>query len=99
MTFLQGGPKKSLLLSGFEFLTLGEVFLRVVVRQKLIGGGPKCPTCVLHVKNTCFLLIIHLFLHIKYVFLHPKTITFVRICVFDFGRGNIRNNFPPKIYW
>ena len=72
------------------------MFLGVVFHQKLIGGGPKCPTCVLHVKNTCFLLIIHLFLHIKYVFLHPKTITFVRICVFDFGRGNIRDNFPPK---
>ena len=46
---LQGGPKKTLLLSGFEFLTLGEVFLGVVFHQKLIGGGLTCPTCVLHV--------------------------------------------------
>ena len=52
--FLQGGPKKTLLLSGFEFLTLGEVFLGVVFHQKLIGGGLMCPTCVLHVENTCF---------------------------------------------
>ena len=64
--------KKTLLLSGFEFLTLGEVFLGVVFHQKLIGGGPKCPTCVLHVKNTCFLLIIHLFLHIKLCFYTQK---------------------------
>ena len=31
---LQGGPKKTLLLSGFEFLTLGEVFLGVTFHQK-----------------------------------------------------------------
>ena len=54
-----------------------------------------CPSCEKHV----------FFAHnspvfaYKIMFLHPKTITFVRICVFDFGRGNIRNNFPPKIYW
>ena len=38
----------------FEFLILGEVFLGVVFHQKLIGGGLKCPTSVLHVENTCF---------------------------------------------
>ena len=96
---LQGGPKKTLLLSGFEFLTLGEVFLGVVFHQKLIGDGLRCPTCVLHVENTCFLPIIHLFLHVKYVFLHPKNITFVRIWVFGVGRGIIRDNFPSEIDW
>ena len=51
-----------------------------------------CPSCEKHV----------FFAHnspvfaYKIMFLHPKTITFVRICVFDFGRGNIRDNFPPK---
>ena len=77
--YVQGGPKKTLLLSGFEFLTLGEVFLGVVFHQKLIGDGLRFPTCVLHVENMCFLPIIHLLLHVKYVFLHPKNITFVRI--------------------
>ena len=53
-----------LLLSGFEFLTLGEVFLGAVFHQKLIGDSLMCPTCVLYVENTCFLHIIQLFLHI-----------------------------------
>ena len=42
---IQGGPKKTLLLSGFEFLNLGEVFLGVVFHQKLIGDVLWCPTC------------------------------------------------------
>ena len=79
LLLLQGVPKKMSLLSGFDFLTLGEVFLGVVFHQKLIGDGLRFLTCVLHVENTCFLSVIHLFLHIKYVFLHPKNITFVRI--------------------
>ena len=76
---LQGVPKKTLLLSGFEFLTLEEVFLGVVFHQKLIGDGLICPTCVLYIENTCFLLIKHQFLHMKYVLLQSKNITFVRI--------------------
>ena len=34
MNNLQGVPKKMSLLSGFDFLTLGEVFLGVVFHQK-----------------------------------------------------------------
>ena len=66
---LQGGPKKTLLLSGFEFLTLGEVFLGVVFHQKLIGGGPKCPTSVLNVENTFFA-------HKTCGFFYPQNIVF-----------------------
>ena len=66
---LQGGPKKTLLLSGFEFLTLGEVFLGVVFHQKMIGGGPKCPTSVLNVENTFFA-------HKTCGFFYPQNIVF-----------------------
>ena len=51
--YTTGCPKKMLLLSGFEFLTLGEVFLGVVFHQKLIGDGLMCPKCVFHVENEC----------------------------------------------
>ena len=46
--------QKTLLLSGFEFLTLGGVLLGTIFLQKLIGDGLTCPTHVFNVENTCF---------------------------------------------
>ena len=66
---LQGVPKKTLLLSGFEFFTLEEVFLGVVFHQKLIGDGLMCPTCVLYIENMCF-------------FAHTTPVSAYEICVF-----------------
>ena len=52
-----GCPKKTLLLSGSEFFTLGEVLLGVVFLQKLTGVGHVPYMCPSHEK--------HVFWHIK----------------------------------
>ena len=46
--------QKTLLLSGFEYLSLGGVLLGTVFHQKLFGDGLACPTPVTLAEKTCF---------------------------------------------
>ena len=46
--------QKTLLLSGFEYLSLGGVLLGTVFHQKLFGDGLACPTPVSLAEKTCF---------------------------------------------
>ena len=46
--------QKTLLLSGFEYLSLGGVLLGTVFHQELFGDGLTSPTHVSLTENTCF---------------------------------------------
>ena len=46
--------QKTLLLSGFVYISLGGVLLGTVFHQKLFGDGLACPTPVSLAEKTCF---------------------------------------------
>ena len=46
--------QKTLLLAGFEYVSLGGLLLGTVFHQKLFGDGLTCPTHVSLTENTCF---------------------------------------------